>query len=250
MIPRAAWNRWAGIAILMLALASVACQRAQPVSSALPDKAVASVDLLAEGDSRYRREDFAGALEAYQTALQKSPEDPRLRYRAAAALASLGRREEAVAAFTWVVEHGTREHHEEVLLARQWLSATHTAPVVRGARTSISPTVPVEPTSVGQVQGNTAWKQLDSDRAAPQLQLLLVGEGGATQGRRYGARVALNEPYRFTNIQAGEYRLMGQVGMIRLWDVKVRVQDGQPTVLDLTEANTMAKPDALRAPPS
>jgi hypothetical protein len=96
------------------------------------------------------------------------------------------------------------------------------------------------------VRGRTEWKDADAPGAQATLQILLVGADERTSGKRFGARGKLNEPYRIAGVVPGEYRLLAQVGMARLWDLKVAVQEAGPTTLDLTQALSMAKPDALR----
>jgi hypothetical protein len=39
---------------------------------------------------------------------------------------------------------------------------------------------------------------------------------------------------------------MAQVGPIRLWETQVEIRAGEPTVLDLTPATSVAPADALR----
>ena len=230
----------AGTALVLL----VGCQRAQTVTAPAPARAVTVAELQADGDARRARRDFTGALAAYRAALDRAPDDLRLHYLTGVTLTELDRRDEARAELQWVSDHGTQER-EEVVLARQWLAS-------RGPRSSARTSVPspaaasTEPAGDGRVGGKTEWKRLDPDRPVPRLQLVLVGDQSATKGRRYSTMVPLNEPYQFTGVQPGEYRLLAQVGMKRLWDVRVTVQPGKPTELDLTEGTSLASPDILK----
>ncbi|HXG02425.1 MAG TPA: hypothetical protein VNO23_03280, partial [Candidatus Binatia bacterium] len=88
--------------------------------------------------------------------------------------------------------------------------------------------------------------ELDPDRPRPWLQILLVGEEGEARGRRYGARTRLNDPYRIERVAAGRYRLMAQVGPVRLWDTPVTVPERGAAVVDLTPSTAVAPPEALR----
>jgi hypothetical protein len=56
----------------------------------------------------------------------------------------------------------------------------------------------------------------------------------------------LNEPYQIARVVPGRYRVIAQVGPIRLWDTTADVREGQPTVLDLAQATSVASKDALR----
>lgn len=236
--------RWGicGLLVMAVVVALLGCQRAQPAATRTPPPATAA-ELQAEGDGLRAAGDLDGALSAYRGALARAPEDLLLRYLVALTLAELDRYEEAVAAFTWVVEHGA-PGREEVALARQWLQ---TAPPSQAVATPVEAPGPeaAPVASGGQLRGRTEWTRLDPGRPVPRLQLLLVGQGASASGLRYGTRLALNESYEFAGVAPGEYRLVGQVGMIRLWDLRVSVKDGQPTVVDLTEATAVAAPDAL-----
>jgi hypothetical protein len=237
--------RWGicGLLVMAVVVALLGCQRAQPAAARTPAPATAA-ELQAEGDGLRAAGDLDGALSAYKGALARAPEDLLLRYLVALTLAELDRDEDAVAAFTWVVEHGA-PGRDEVVLARQWLGGV---PPTHPVATPLEAPRPgaASVTSGGQLRGRTQWIRLDPGRPVPRLQLLLVGQGASAGGLRYGTRLALNEPYEFAGVAPGEYRLVGQVGMIRLWDLRVSVKDGQPTVVDLTEATAVAAPDALR----
>ena len=229
-----------GATVLVL----VGCQRAPTQAPASSPPSVSATELQADGDARRTRGDFTGALTAYRAALQLAPGDLRLRYLIGVTLTDLDRRDEARVELQWVVDHGTQER-EEVVLARQWLTNRAARQSPRGggaAATSSSP----EPSGDGRLSGKTEWKHLDADRPTPRLQLVLMGDQTATKSRRYATMVRLNEPYQFVGVQPGEYRLMAQVGMKRLWDVRVTVQPGKPTELDLTEASSVASPDILK----
>ena len=223
----------------------VGCQRAPTVAPASSRPSVSATELQADGDARRTRGDFSGALTAYRAALELSPNDLRLRYLIGVTLTDLDRRDEARVELQWVVDHGAQDR-EEVVLARQWLGNRTARQSSRGAgAASTSPST--EPSGDGRLSGKTEWKNLDADRPTPRLQLVLMGDQTSTKGRRYATMVRLNEPYQFVGVQPGEYRLLAQVGMKRLWDIRVTVQPGKPTQLDLTEASTVASPDILRA---
>jgi hypothetical protein len=199
---------------------------------------------MADGDARRVRRDFTGALAAYRAALEQAPGDLRLRYLIGVTLTELDRRDEARVELQWVADHGTNAR-EEVVLARQWLARGTRRPPSRAP--VASPAAAPEAAGEGRLGGRTEWKNLDAERPLPRLQMVLTGDQSATKGRRYATIVRLNDRYEFVGVQPGEYRLLAQVGMKRLWDVRVTVQRGKPTELDLTEATSLASPDILRA---
>jgi tetratricopeptide (TPR) repeat protein len=226
----------------LLALFAAACSR-PPTPPAAVESPRSFADLAAEGDQHLAAQVWERAARAYEAALGLDPGSAHVRYRLGVAYAALGRRDDAARAFEWVADHGPADR-DEVRLARQWL-------VEAGRRAGAAREEPVTPradqaAASGQLHGRTEWRDLDPERPVPNLQLLLVGEDGEARGRRYGARTRLNEPYRFERVAPGRYRLMAQVGPIRLWDTFVSVPETGTTVLDLTQATAVAPADALR----
>lgn len=122
---RAQWTAW--LTALALTLASALMLSGTAALTPRTERAVATTpsaaQLMAEGDRRMATGDFIGALQVYDDALVRDPEDVALYYRAGAALSHLQEREQAIAMFLWVVRHGSPER-EEVRLARKWLEAT------------------------------------------------------------------------------------------------------------------------------
>jgi tetratricopeptide (TPR) repeat protein len=227
------------LALVILLVAAAGCGnplRPAPVPRA--DRPTPSAEeSRAEGDARLARGDNAGAAQAYEQALRSDPENLAIRYLLGAALARADRVKEATAAFLWVVQHGSPDR-EEVGLARQWLAEAGATP---------APSAPAaargEGGGGGQLTGRTQWD--DPQRGDLPLQILLDGDDPATRGKRYWAKVALNEPYQIAGVVPGRYRAMAQVGPVRLWDTAVHIKAESPTVLDLTPANSIAPPNAL-----
>jgi hypothetical protein len=158
------------------------------------------------------------------------------------ALARAGRVDEATTAFLWVADHGGPDR-EEARLARQWLVEAGLKPA--SARTSSGEEAARGPGPLGHLKGRTQWSGLDPARPRPNLQILLEGTDTATRGRRYWAKVPLNDPYEIAGVVPGRYRVMAQVGPIRLWDTTVEIQPDGPTLVDLTPSTSVAPPDAL-----
>jgi tetratricopeptide (TPR) repeat protein len=200
--------------------------------------------LQADAHQRLEGGDYEGALRAYQDALRVDSSNLTLRYHVGVALSHLNRREEAIAAFRWVVDYGA-PGSPEARIARQWLSDAG-VPV---GRPEFSPLPAVEragaESPAGGLRGRTEWTRLDPKHTIPELQILLDGNEPSTQGRRYWTRVPLNSLYGFSNIKPGRYRLLAQVGMTRLWDLVVTVKEGETAVVDLTPPASVAPPTAL-----
>jgi len=57
-----------------------------------------------------------------------------------------------------------------------------------------------------------------------------------------GARTRLGQPYTIASVPEGRYRLMAQVGPVRLWETSVQVTAGKETVLDLAPETSPVSP--------
>jgi tetratricopeptide (TPR) repeat protein len=237
-------RRWLPALVIVLA-AAAGCASPPAPTSAPPDSepAPTAKELGAEGDARLKRGDYAGAVQAYEQILRSYPKSVRIRYLLGVALAQADRVVEATAAFLWVVDHG-RPDREETRLARQWLTEARVRPTASAPAASGAPAAaPDAPDAEGLLKGLTQWNDPEHRRLS--LQILLTGDEAATRGRRYWTKVMLNEPYEISGVVPGHYRAMAQVGPIRLWDTPVDVKPKGPTFLDLTPANSIARPDAL-----
>jgi tetratricopeptide (TPR) repeat protein len=224
-------------------LAVTGCDRPR-VSAPATTPALATDDLR-DGDAALARADWPAAIAAYHRAIDRDPGAVKARYGLAVALSHLERNDEAADAFQWVVEHAGSAT-EEARIATQWLASR---------RGSAGPAVAAkseedESGPVGRLEGRTEWRDLDPERPKPNLQLLLESEDPASDRRRYWAKTRLNDRYEFPRVAPGRYRLVAQVGPIRLWEARTVVREGQPTVLDLTSATSVAPADALRPRPS
>lgn len=226
--------------------ALAACERAAPVPPLSRPPLSDAAELKAAGDARLRQGDDAGALAAYEAALERAPGDVGLRYLVGVVLTRLDRPEAAATVFREVVNRGP-EGLEEVRLARQWLAEpADAAAAPREAQddgVGSGPSSPRE--ALGGLEGETRWTRLERGHPSPRLKILLVGGDQGTEGRRYAARTVLNQPYRFDGVEPGTYRLVAQVGMIRLWDMPVTVPRAGTARVDLTEAAAVAPADAL-----
>jgi hypothetical protein len=221
------------------------CQQAPPPAPRTEVRATFAA-LRAEGDSALKVRDWTAAARAYEQALIYEPPHLAVRYGRAIALSHLDRRDEAITAFLWVVDNAPLTA-EESRVARQWLvEAGVRPPPEAAASAAASGDTAQEAAAGGRLRGKTQWTSLEPGVGPPQLQILLEGDDSATQGRRYWAKVKLNDPYEIAKVVPGRYRMSAQVGPIRLWDTSVTVADGNPTVLDLTPATSIAPANALR----
>jgi len=245
---RATRFRWTALAIAVLAASSTGCQQSPPSStpraSTPATKSVAS--LKARGDELSQRGQYDGALAVYEEALRQEPNDVALRFAVATTLASLNRRAEATEAFRWVAVNGL-PNTELVDRAETWL---------RGAGAITTTTEPVSdksadrPAIESRLRGHVTWTNVDPARPAPRVHLRLEGTDPNNKGLVYNTVGTLNGDYEFASVPPGAYRLTAQSPLVavRLWDLDVTVQDGGPTVLDLSQASSLAPTTSFVAP--
>jgi hypothetical protein len=197
--------------------------------------------LKATGDELVRRGQPEQALQVYQTALRREPNDLGLRYAVAVTLSQLDRRAEAIAAFKWVLTNGLPDS-EPVRRAESWL---------RDAGALSAPAQPIAvadraPTSA-RLQGRVTWTDLDPGQAVPRVHLIIEGTDPSNKGKIYTAAAELNGGYDFPNVAPGAYRLTAQSRLVRLWELSVTILDGEPTILNLDQSSSVAPPSTFLA---
>jgi tetratricopeptide (TPR) repeat protein len=240
----------ARLALVALALAALAACGRSPVPSAVqPAAAPAGAAALAEeGDALAERGEYAAAAAKYREALELEPESLEFRFALGSALTHLGQREAAAAQFRWVAR-GDRSR-PEVQAARRWLAQAG-LPVDTGVAASAeaAPAAPEPAENLGVVKGRTAWPRITPDSYNLTLQILLEGDDGTTRGRRIPAQTRLGAAFQIPRVPAGVWRLMAQVGAVRLWDERIFVLPGKETLLELTPASSPVSPDQFPVPP-
>jgi hypothetical protein len=230
--------------LALLTLVTVATVACQPLAGKSSQQGAAPApigveELRAAGLAHFEAGRYDNAMRAFVEALSRAPEDVKLHYLVGVTFAQLQRRDDAIIAFRWVVEHG-RPGSKEVQGATQWLADNGMLPTATVASTSAEE----DETVVGGFEGRTDWPGLDPERPLPQLQIQLEGVGATTQGKRYGIKTTLNGPFKFGKVRPGDYHLRAQIGYTRLWDMPVTV--GEKTTLDLTLDNAVAPKDAIK----
>ena len=229
--------------ILLVAL-SAGCGQSSPNPSASVDAASPLPLGSSAREAAYalvQRGDWPGAVVKYREALREAPGDVQLHFALGSALSHLDRREEAVEQFRLVVARG-RASLPEVAAARQWLREAGALDTQVEAASPSTASVAVDPRSSGSVVGKTTWPGVGGESVVLTLQVLLVPDEAGTKGKPLGARTRLGQPYAFASVPEGRYRLMAQVGPVRLWDAAVQVTAGKETVLDLAPETSPVSP--------
>ena len=233
------------LAFVLLAFSVTGCEQDRssrsPASKAGTTSAAA---LKARGDELSQRGQYDGALAAYEAGLREAPNDLALRYAVAVTLASLNRRAEAIEAYRWVLVNGL-PGSELVDRAETWLRTA-------GALVTPDP-VPDKPveTAAGdtRLRGHITWTNVDPRQPPPRVHLHLEGIDATNKGMIYNTAATLNADYEFASVPPGAYRLTAQSPRlgVRLWELNVTVTEGGATVVDLSEASSVAPATSFAA---
>ncbi len=222
------------IVVALLAL-PLGCQQS-------PAPGPLSVPLRQEADELAGRGEYEAAVAKYRAAANQDPDTVSLRFALGTALSHLGRRQETIAEFRFVVSRGN-PGSPEVEAARGWLvSAGELAPppavapsqsLEQAASPATAPaaTSPTSPTP-------TAKRATVKVRTQPRpgttdVNLALMRQGSGALG--YTKRVKLGEAFEWSNVLPGKYRLTVEDALTstQIWDQEVAVALGTDLVLDL-----------------
>jgi len=237
--------RRAAVLGVLLATALAGCKEPPP---APPKVEVAPVptDPRAAADEAVRRGDWATAVTHYRDALQRHPDDLLLHFGLGSALSQLDRRDEAVEAFTWVVQRG-EPSRPEVSTARQWLQQVNAltpatarqTPERAAARQSESAAPPVPPAGSGTISGSSSWPGVGGSARWMSLHLRVRGDEEATSSFRQRLNVPVGAPFHMPKLPPGRYRLSGESGGTNLWDLPITIEPGKTTSVDLSPSNSL-----------
>lgn len=188
---------------------------------------------------------YAAAAVKYQAALEQDPENVSLRFALGTSLSHVGRQEETVEQFRWVVAWGA-PGSSEVQVARRWLTnagvlarevsfAYSTVPDQEASPQAAAPAPSAREGSVavGTVKGRTEL------RGSPrEIHLVLGSTDDAKTNMAFTKTMKLGEAFQFDNVPPGTYRLTVEDSEndTWLWDLEVTVAPGKDTVLNLGNA--------------
>ena len=209
-----------------------------------PRPLASAPSLVLEADQLAALGQYGEAAEKYRAAVERDPDSASLRFALGTALSHVGRQEETVEQFRWVVTRGA-PGSPEVEVARRWLTnagvlAREVNFALPGSDQEASPqaAAPAPPArqgsvAVGTVKGRTAL------RGQPREIILVLGStDDAKKNMAFTKTVKLGEPFRFDNVPPGTYRLTVEDSEndTWLWDLVVTVAPGKDTVLNLGSA--------------
>jgi tetratricopeptide (TPR) repeat protein len=199
-----------------------------------PERPAAGRDLVAEAMVAMERADWASAADLLRQALTQDPSRANLHYSLAVAASHLGQRDEAIREFQWVLANVAPELAEAVE-ARRWL--TEAGLLARRPETPIawSDRVTEETPGDSGLEGRVVWAD---GRSTARLQLFLKGAPKSpNETLQWVLRTDDSGRFEFQRIPAGTYMLTNKIAGEPTWRLRVQLEPGQVTTLDLGEAN-------------
>ena len=197
-----------------------------------------TVRLKAEGDALAARGDYEAAAVKYQAAANQQPEDVSIRFALGSALSHLGRREETIQQFSFVVARG-KPDSAEARAARRWLvAAGEVAESVAFApsRTPAEEASRAMGASAGSppaaVPGVKVKVRTESRPGTRDINIVLADSSRALAFEKTGK---LGEAFEFPSVPPGEYQLIAQdvADGSEIWNVPLTVAAGKEIMLDL-----------------
>jgi tetratricopeptide (TPR) repeat protein len=216
-------GRLAGLLALALVLG---CAGPPPSAPSAPRNLVADAMLA------FDQGEWARAADLLRLALAQDPGDAALHYYSAVAATRLDRRDDAIREFRWVVANVAPDLPEAVE-ARQWLIR---AGVLARPAEPLRDSPRGETPSDSGLQGRVVWA---GERSTARVQLFLKGAPKSPNaGMQWVLRTDESGGFEFKGIPPGTYMLTDKVAGERTWRLRVRLEPGEVTSLDLSEGNS------------
>jgi hypothetical protein len=235
--------RFTVLVIVLVAMGFLAGCRDSPPAPPKATVAAAASDPRADGEAAAQRSDWAAAATHYALALQREPEDLKLRFAYGSVLSHLDRVADTTEQFAWVVKNGP-PGSLEVITARQWLQQTgavaHTPERAPAAPERVAETseLRVDPRT-GLLEGKSAWPGVGPDEKIKlSLRMRLRGEDEANKTVQQRLNVEIGTGFTWQRLAPGRYRLVGESKGVTLWDVPVTVDANKTTTVDLSPSNS------------
>ena len=210
-----------------------------------PRPLVSGPSLVQQADELAALGEYGAAAEKYRAAVERDPDDVSLRFALGTALSHVGRQEETVDQFRWVVTRGAPDS-SEVQVAGRWLANAGvlarevTFAPLTGPDQEVSPqaAAPAPPAPQGSVAVGTVKGRTELRGRPREIHLVLGSTDDAKKNMAFTRTVKLGEPFQFDNVPPGTYRLTVEDSEndTWLWDLEVTVAPGKDTVLNLGNA--------------
>ena len=230
------------LSALLIALAG--CQ--SPQAPTRPASMAPAVDYAAQARAAAARSDWNAAAPLFRQAVAASPNDYALRYELGVAATHLDARDEAVREFRWVVANAPADSREHTA-AQRWLTDAGRSTTAAGGVITPAPAgIPhVERVGDAGLYGQVLWTAAaGGPHSTRRMQVHLTGVSGTpSQEQRYTVRTDDEGKYEFRRIVPGSYKLADRVAGIPTWRLRVEVEAGRDTALDLNPANSVTVRD-------
>jgi len=210
-----------------------------------PRPLASAPSLVLQADQLAALGEYGAAAEKYLAAVLQDPDNVSLRFALGAALSHVGRQEETVEQFRWVVTRGA-PGSSEVQVARRWLTnagvlareVNFATPIGPDQEASPQAAAPAPSTREGSVAAGTVKGRTELRGMPREIHLVLGSTDGAKRDMAFAKTVKLGEPFQFDNVPPGTYRLTVEDSEndTWLWDLEVTVAPGKDTVLNLGNA--------------
>jgi hypothetical protein len=227
-------------------VALLACGCGGSPSAAPAPLAVVPSDPATEARLAMAAGDWQTAMGHLRQALVRTPHSVDVHYRLAVCASHLDLHREAVREFEWVLAHA-RSDSPEARTARSWLAETARTSPARVA--SAVGTAPASGPSTGALSGTVTWREPGAtpQPRARQLLMLIGQDGTPTKDTRYRVRTNRDGRFEFKDVVPGPYQVTDALDGRPTWRLRVVVEAGRETVLDLSPTNSAATP-ASRSP--
>lgn len=231
-------------------MALAACNNSPaPPPTAAPATAVSSPAVRAREATR--RSDWKAAAPLFREALAAAPNDLSLHYELAVVATYLEDRDEATREFRWVLANASPDSME-YRAAQSWLAdagspaATSPTPAATAAAaTGTQPVLHVERAGDAGLYGRVTWSsEPGGPHSTRRMQVHLTGlPNSPTTDQRYTVRTDEEGRYEFKRIVGGAYKLSNRVAGKPTWRLRVDLEAGRDTALDLDPGNSITVRD-------
>ena len=231
--------RLAAVALALL----LGCQQSPAPGPPKTPVGSLTLQLKQEGDSLAARGEYEASVVKYQAAVNQEPGDLSLRFALGTGLSHLGRRQETIEQFRWVVARGDPQS-PEFRAALQWLVSA--GEMVERVASAPASSREAASGSAGKVKGRTGWEAVDPKEAEARTVLVyLLGDEASNRGTEFHTYSKLGQPFEIDKVAPGKYRLIAQVSGEPVWEQTVTIGPGEEVVLDLTRPNSLTPSGAL-----
>jgi hypothetical protein len=183
----------------------------------------------------FDQREWARAADLLRQVLAENPADASFHYYAGVTATYLDRRDDAIREFTWVVANVAPEL-PEAIDARRWLMESGVTARPPDTAATASDVVSEERPGDSGLQGQVVWA---GERSTARVQLFLKGVPKSPNAPlQWVLRTDDNGRFEFKGIPPGTYMLTDKIAGDRRWRLRVRLEPGEVTSLDLSESNS------------